>query len=91
MKFIDRPVLGNTLKIWHIAKTGKSAQKKGGSLRIHGSIPDMRDNLHDQGSAIIDSYIVSDFEPSSIKEFSGVMRFFANISEIDKNWKNVPK
>ena len=44
------------------------------SLRIHGSIPDMRDNLHDQGSTIIDPYIVSDFEPSSIKEFSGAMR-----------------
>ena len=51
----------------------------------------MRDNLHDQGSAVIDPYIVSDFEPSSIEEFSGSMRFSVNISEIDKNWKNVPK
>ena len=60
-------------------------------LRIHGSIPDMRDNLHDQGSAVIDPYMVSDFEPSSIKEFSGSMRFSVKISEIDKNWKNVPE
>ena len=60
-----------------------------GQLRIHGTILDIRDNLHDQGSAEKDPYIVSDFEPSSIKVFSGAMRLSANISEIDKNWKNV--
>ena len=51
----------------------------------------MRDNLHDQSSVEKDPYIVNDFEPSSIKEFSGAMRFSAIILEIDKNWKNVPK
>ena len=54
---------------------------KGNFLRIHGSIPDMRDNLHDQGSADKDPYIVSVLQPSSIEEFSGTMRFSANTSE----------
>ena len=48
-------------------------------LRIHAAIPDMPDNLHDQGIAVLDPNIFRDLEPSSIKEFSGAMRFPANI------------
>ena len=60
-------------------------------LRVQSAPPLLLLFLHDQGIAKIDPNIVRDFEPSSIEEFSGAMRFSANISEIDKNWRNVPK
>ena len=53
-------------------------------LRIRASPARLRDFIHDQGSAEKQPYIVSDFEPSLAKEFSGSMRFNALISEICK-------
>ena len=60
-------------------------------LRVLADQAELPDFLHDQGSALMDPNIFRDFEPSSIEEFSGAMRFTTNISKIGKNWQNVAK
>ena len=61
-----------------------------GKLRIHAAIPDMPDNLHDQGIAVLDPNIFRDLEPFSIEEFSGAMRFSANIIKNRKKLEKCP-
>ena len=61
------------------------------NLRVLASPAVLRDFIHDQGSAEKDPNIVSDFEPSSIEEFSGAMRFSANIIKNRKKLEKCPQ